>query len=280
MAIVEYSLFRVKFVKPRQASLLHYKVTATEIFLSSLEERPFSQVRPGYRWHIGNVQLFSPNSGYFAIGRTTRSSFEKFDDQTGNFIVEELETSPYTHCVFDAAIGFVGIAKKTSLASTTRGIARRIEELLSFTNEVRENGISVEISPIPDPEGFLREIQNAFRVMQFVATFHGPNPFDADELFQKPLSVYLSEADGKKGKTQIEGIDLNREVVQSVTRSTAATGNEASAKVIRRQGGRAVKIHLRGSTVGASYEEEQHNPIAVLHDLQSLYQRVRDDDGN
>ncbi len=276
MAIVEYCLFRVKFVLPRQQSWLHYSVTRTEVFLASLEEKPDSQVRTGYRWHIGNVTLYSKTSGYFAIGRTTRSTIEKFDETTGNFIEEELETSPYTHCVFDAEVGFVGIAKKTSLSPTTDGIARRVEELLSRTTQIIENEIRVEVAAIPDPESFLREIDQAYRVLQFAATFHGPNPFDADEYFQKPLSAYLSAADGDRGRTQIDGDDLNREVIQAVTKSTAATGNEASAKVQRVRGARAVKIHLRGSTVGTSYEEEFHDPKQVLDDLRSLYHRVRE----
>jgi len=244
--------------------------------MASLEEKPESQVREGYRWHIGNVALYSASSGYFAIGRTTRSTVEKFDAETGNFVEEELETSPYTHCVFDAEIGFVGVAKKASLAPTTRGIARRIEELLSRTTQVIENEIRVEVDPIPDPESFLREIQAAYRVMQFAATFHGPNPFDADEYFQKPLAAYLSAADGERGRTQIDGDDLNREVIQAVTKSTAATGNEASAKIQRVKGARAHKIHLSGSTVGTTYEEELHDPKQAIDDLRGLYQRVRE----
>jgi hypothetical protein len=276
MAIVEYCLFRVKFILPNQSSWFHYPVSRVDVFLSSLEEKPDSQVRVGYRWHIGNVTLFSKSSGYFAIGRTTRSSFEKFDAATGNFVEEELETSPYTHCVFDAEIGFVGIAKKPSLSPTTQGIARRVEEVLSRTTQVTENEIRVEVSAIPDPESFLRELEQAYRVLQFSATFHGPNPFDADELFQKPLSAYLAAADGDRGRAQVDGDDLNREVVQAVTKSTAATGNEASAKIQRVKGARSIKIHLRGSTVGTSYEEEIHDPKQVLDDLRGLYQRVRE----
>jgi hypothetical protein len=275
MPTVEYSLFRIKFVLPSQTSWLHYTVTPSEVFLASLEEKPDSQVRAGYTWHIGNIELYSTFSGYFAIGRTTRSSIEKFDTQSGNFIEEELETSPYTHCVFDALLGIVGIAKKPSLSANTTGIAHRIEELLSHSTQIIENEIRVEVAPIPDPEGFLREIQQAYRLLQFTATFHGPNPFDADEYFQKPLSTYLSAADGDRGRTQINGDDLNRGVVEAVTKSTAATGNEASAKVQRVRGARPANIYLRGSTVGVAYDEEEHDPKQALDDLRGLYRRVK-----
>jgi len=275
MAMVEYCLFRVNLVLPRQTSWFHYHVTRPEVFLASLEEKPDAQVRKGYTWHIGNVTLYSPHAGYFAIGRTTRSTIEKYDLETGNFVEEELETSPYTHCVFDAEIGFVGIAKKPLLAPTADGIARRVEELLSRTRQVVENEIRVEVAAIPDPEGFLKEIERAYSVIQFSATFHRPNPIDADEVFQKPLAVYLAAADGERGRAQVDGEDLNRETITAVTKSTAATGNNASAKIKRERGARAVKIHLGGSALGASYEEDVHDPLQVLEDLRSLYQRVR-----
>ena len=276
MALVEYTLFRVSLLLPSQTSWFHYHVTRTEVFLASLEEKPDSQIRTGYTWHIGNVEIFTPDSGYFAIGRTTRSTIEKYDKQSGNFVEEDLETSPYTHCVFDANIGFVGIAKKPSLAPTTEGIARRLEELLSRTAQVRENNIEVEVAPIPDPDSFLKEIQQAYSVLQFTATFHRPNPIDADEIFQKPLAVYLASADGQRGRTQINGEDLNREVLTAVTKSTAATGNEASAKIKREKAARAVKIHLGGGTLGVSYEEELHEPKLALEDLKRLYTHVRE----
>jgi len=243
-----------------------------------LAERPSGELRKGYIWHVGNIQYFSETTGYFAVGRTTNSTIEKYDDLTGNFVEEELEESPYTHCVFDARIGFIGIARKTSLSPTAKGIAARIEQLLSMSRVTIENDISVEIAPIPDPEGFLLALASAYRVTRFAATFRGPNPFDADEHFQKPLSVYLSAANGEMGKAQIQGEDLNREVLQNVTRSTAATGNEASARIMKSQSQKPITINLRGDPVKRSYDEDEHIPQTVLADLTNLYHRVRNDE--
>ena len=179
---------------------------------------------------------------------------------SGNFVVEELEESPYTHCVFDARIGIIGIARKASLAPAAKGIAARIEQLLSMSRVITENGISVEIVPIPDPEGFLSLLASAYRVTRFTATFRGPNPFDADEHFQKPLSVYLSAANGEMGKAQIQGEDLNRGVLQDVTRSTAATGNVASAMIMKNQHQKPITINLNGDPVKRNYDEYDHMP--------------------
>ena len=231
MPDIEYNLFRAKFIKPHQPSFLHDDFSPSDIFRKAILERPSGELRRGHVWHVGNIRSFTAETGYFAIGRTTNATVEKFDAGSGDFIEESLETSPYTHVVFDTSIGLMGIAKKTRLASTAVGIASKIERLLGQTDVVIRNDISVEIAPIPDPEGFLRAIATAYRVSRFTATFKGPNPFDADELFQKPLSVYLSAANGSEGHAQVQGEDLNRETIQEVARSTAATGNQASARI-------------------------------------------------
>jgi hypothetical protein len=262
MASIEYSLFRVKFIKSNPPSLFHSDLTPSELFLRAVQEKPSAELREGYLWHIGNVRFFVPQTGYFAIGRTTKSTIEKYDPMSGNFLEEELETSPYTHCVFNAEIGIIGIAQKSALSPSVKGIAGRIQQLLSRSIVVSESSTTVEIAPIPDPEGFL-------------LTFHGPNPFDADEHFQKPLSVYLSSANGEKGRAQIQGQDLNRDVLQSVTRSTAATGNEAAASITKSKSQKPHTIHLRGDPVKRRYDEEEHLPEAVLEDLEKLYSRVR-----
>lgn len=280
MASIEYSLFRAKFVKPRQTSFLNIDLTPGEFFLRAVAEKPSAELRKGHTWHIGNLRYFSDTTGYFAIGRTTSSTIEKFDSQSGNFVEEILEESPYTHCVYDARIGFIGIAKKPSLAQSSKGIASRIEQLLATTQVISENNISVEVVPIPDPEGFLRALVSAYKVTRFVASFGGPNPFDADEHFQKPLSVYLSAANGRNGRAQVQGEDLNREVLQDVTRSTAATGNEASARIIKAKSQKPITINLKGDPVKRRYDEEDHVPQTVLSDLTNLYHRVRNDERN
>ena len=107
MPTIEYSLFRVKFVRPRQGSFLHDDLTPSQLLLAAISEKPSAELRKGFNWHIGNIKMFGMAAGYFAFGRTTTASIEKFDVASGNFVEEQLEQSPYTHCVFDASIGFL-----------------------------------------------------------------------------------------------------------------------------------------------------------------------------
>ena len=275
MSDIEYGLFRAKFIKPYQTSFLHEDLSPRDIFRRAINERPSAELIRDHIWHIGNIRSFSEYTGYFAIGRTTNATIEKYDTKSGDFVEETLETSPYTHVVFDASIGLLGIAKKTRLAPSSKGIASKIEKLLSQTTVVIQNDISVEIAPVPDPEGFLRAIASAYRVTRFTATFSGPNPIDADEIFQKPLSVYLAAANGDVGHTQVQGEDLNKETIQEVARSTAATGNQASARITRARFQKSITINLAGDPVRRRYDEDGHDPERVLHDLTAAFQRIR-----
>lgn len=280
MASVEYSLFRIKFIRTPQSQIFQAQLKTSDIFLIAIGERPSAELRVGYHWHIGNVNRYSATSGYFAVGRTTISTIEKFDTKTGNFIEEELEESPYTHCVYDASMGLVGIAKKTILAPTAKGIANRLEQLFNQCKIVLDSGVTVEIKPIPDPDGFIQAISTAYRITRFTASFGGPNPFDADEYFQKPLSILLSAANGSAGKATVGGVNLNRDVLIEVTRSSAATGNEASARIQKTQRQKPITINLKGDPIKRNYSEEQHNIEEVLADLQTQYQRVRQHENN
>lgn len=277
MSSIEYSLYRIKMVRPYQASLLQDNSPPRELLLNAIDARPSSESRNGFRWHIGNIDKFDQSCGYFAVGRTSLSTVGKFDQQTSNFIEEEQEQSPYTHCVFDADVGIVCIAKKPSLSRVTKGIAEKLRQLLLQAEVIVNNGVDVQILPIPDPESFIEAINKAFKVSRFSATFRGPNPFDADKHFQKPQADFLNAAAGTKGKTTISGADLNKSVLQKVARSTAATGNEASARIQKSEDEKPTTVNLRDNPIKKKYDEKDHKPQTILEDFKIQYRQVRDD---
>ena len=233
------------------------------------------ELRENYIWHVGNITMLTPYRGYLAIGRTTLTTLAKYDNRSGNFVDEPGETSPYTHVVFDSSIGVLAISKKLLLAPTTKGIASALARLLQSTQIVIKNEIDVEIGIIPDPKGFLQRVHSAYAVKKFTATFTGPNPFDADEYFQKPLSIYAKAADAAGGKATISGEGLNKEVVEEVAKSTAATGNKASARIQDHRGKRCVTVNMSGDPVKMVYEEDSHDIAAVAEDMVEEYNRVR-----
>ena len=272
---IEYNLYRAKFIRPKQQSFLHDNRPPEEILLAGIKQKPSAEFRKNYIWHIGNLSMLDSKSGYFAIGRTTKTTLSKFDEIAKDFVEEPSETSPFTYVVFDAPLGLMAIAKKSLLAPTTTSIASIIDKLLERTSPVMANGIDVAIDIIPDPSSFIDKIRTVYALKGFTASFTGPNPFDADEYFQKPLSVYLKEANGDVGKASIWGNDLDRDVVEAVARSTASTGNEASAKIITNVGERLTKINMKGDPVKLLYDDEAHKMSDVYTDMKQAYQELR-----
>ncbi|MBF4323448.1 hypothetical protein EAY22_25015, partial [Vibrio anguillarum] len=104
MAGTEYYLYRVKFIKPAQMPLLSPNLSPSQIFLEAINEKPELMLSSGSEWHLGNVDFFDELTGSFAIGRTTKTTLEKFDKESGNFIDKLDDSSPYTTVVFDCRI--------------------------------------------------------------------------------------------------------------------------------------------------------------------------------
>lgn len=274
MGTREYYLYRAKFIKPAQLPLLAENQSSMDIFLGSIHDKPEYTLSGGSEWHIGNVKLFDDFSGSFAVGRTTKTTVEKFDKESGDFVDELDDSGPYTVVIFDAKIGLIGIAKKSRLAPNASSIARRLKDLLSTTETVINSGVDVRIDVIPDPEGFIDKLRSAYSIRKFQATFTGPNPVDADELFQKPLSVYAQSMGASSGTLEVVGEALNEEVAESVAKSTAATGNTASARVVSSAGSKPRNIKMTGDAVVVTVEEEATN-TQVLKQMHEEYSRIR-----
>ncbi len=275
MATIEYHLYRTKFIKPAQVDLFQPELSARDIFEAGLIERPQIELRQKNVWHIGNIEYFGDGEGRFAIGRTTLTTVEKFDQATGDFIESIDESGPYTFVYFDSKLGLLGIGKKSKVATDVKSIARKIQTLLLSTKIVKRNKIDVRIEFIRDPEGFLQKIFSAYSIKKFKATFTGPNPIDADELFQKPMSYYCQQMDAEQGSVTVSGESLNENSIAAVAKSTAATANDATAIIQMTKGERTVSISFKGNAkkVIVQYDTEKEE---ILFNIQQTYKEVRE----
>lgn len=275
MPTVEYHLYRTKFIKPAQVDLFREELSAREMLEKGLVEKPSVALRRSNVWHIGNVEYFDDGEGRFAIGRTTLTTVEKFDTRTGNFTELIDDSGPYTFVYFDSKLGLLGIGKKSRVANDVKSIGRKIQKLLSTTSLVQQNKIDVRVEFIRDPEGFLKKIYSAYSIKRFKATFTGPNPVDADELFQRPMSYYCQQMNGDQGNVIVSGDSLNEDAVAAVAKSTAATANDAFALIQQARGERPVTISFKGDAkkVVADQELGKHE---ILKMIQETYRGVRE----
>jgi hypothetical protein len=275
MSSAELHLYRVKFIKPAQAKLFNPNTSPRDFFEEALKVRPSAGVRQNHVWHIGNVEYFDNDGGRFAIGRTTKTTIEKYDDQTGDFVEQMDDSGPYTYVYFDASLGLLGIAKKSKVAPKVASIARKLQLLFGKTELAWHSGIEVRVNIIPDPDDFLKKIHSAYSIKRFRAEFTGPNPVDADALFQKPLSFYCQELNAKSGEVTVSGDDLNDEAIAAVAKSTAATGNHASALIQPSRGSRLVSVAFKGNAIKVLVDAEEHKDL-VLQAVRGQYSGVRE----
>ena len=275
MSIIEFHLFRVKFAKRKQLPLEFNNLTPSELFARVISEKPSYEFRAGYNWHIGNVEQLTTTRGYFAVGRTTSSILEKFDLQSKNFVEEMYDTSPYTHVLYNTELGLMAIGKKGKLSPTVFGISSKIEKMFSLTDIIRQSGVIVDIDFIRDPKSFIQKLESAFSIKKYSASFGGPNPFDADEYFQKPMSLYLKEANGDNGKTIIEGKDLDTNVVIEVSKAIARTGNDASARIQNEYGKPLTTVSLGQNSIKFPVNADDFDKNESLVTAEGLFGEIR-----
>lgn len=273
--MLDFQLFRIKVYLPRQRRLLSNCFKPSECLKEVILLKPSAELRKDFIWHIGNVSLIEGSGLYFRIGRTTKYKMEVFEN--GNFIDQEFEGAPYTHVILDYELEVAAIAKKTKLSGTTTGIANQLAKLLNSTEFSALNGIKFDISEINDPTDFIAYLQTSFRITKYWVTFTRPNTFDIDDFF-KPLQGALDEANGEKGKAIFEGDNLNSHPLEELSRSAAATGNDAAAWLQRQEGEQYEKKYLRKNSATFQHEDivEEEDKRVLLERIVKKYINIRE----
>lgn len=277
--MLQFTLFRIKVLFGHQVNLFG-EHSPQEVLAASLLERPSQELRRGFTWHVGNLEELDDNSYYFALGRTTTSTLTLWHDERGEFEEVEFDDSPYTHAVVDIHLGVLALASKSRLSPKVEGIGRQLEKLLNATQAASIADAEIDISVIRDPAEFIEMLRTAYSIERFTFTFSRPNPFDAEELIVKPMSRYVLETDGAEGSATVKGEALDSDALEDVTRSAAATGNNATARLRSTEHAKPITRSLKANnTIFATTKEDADtNKISLLVRMRAAYRRVRDRD--
>jgi hypothetical protein len=268
-------LFRVKFIKGKQPPLEFETITPEETLIKAISEKPDIDTREDYSWHIGNIIQCNSHCGSFAIGRKSLTPLSRYDIERKDFVDEVSETSPYTTVYYDSTLGLLGIKRNHHLAPNESIIAKKIKQLLLSTVAVRNAMMYVEVDNIKDPISFINKLKNAYIIKKFTVTFGGPNPFDADEHFHKPMSVYLQEAGGTDGKTIIDGDSLDSEVLIQMTHSVAATGNNATARLKNSVKEKIMAVSLKNNLAKIVVPPDLIDGVKIDQKMIEEYKKIR-----
>ncbi len=272
-----FYLFRLKTYRSKQRPLFSKEVSKKKFIESLIFQKPSLEIRKGYVWHIGNVKKINDQGLFFALGRTTKSSKGQYDEKSGDFLEISDQESPFTYAVYDLRYSVIAISFKSKLSPTSGGIARSLQKLLNDHQYTRENEIRIEIAEISDPEGFISQMLSAYSVIGFTMEFTEPNPFDVEKDFHEPMEKLLEETGGEQGKTNIQGEDLDKQILEELTRSAASTGNDASARIRKEKGMRPVTRHMKGDLVHLVIDDQEITEQAdnILSKTRQMYLAVR-----
>ena len=273
--MIEFQLYRIKVFLPQQLELLKPNLSRSEILRRIIEALPEAQLRRGMLWHLGNVERIGTEALYFRVGRTTTSTFEFFVD--GKFADQLFETAPYTHAIIHLPTEVCAIAKKPQLSHRTHGIANQLARLFERSELALQSDVRFEIGEITDPDDFISHLRQAEAIFKFAVWFTQPNPFDANEDFIRPAQKLVKASNGEQGKTEIKGRRLSAAVLEDISRSAAATGDEAAAWLKLPASRKRVKKRLKGNPVILQQEhvDDAGAKKSLLHRMLEIYQRVR-----
>jgi hypothetical protein len=272
---VELYLFRIKaFILPVFEGVL----SPSAVVRQAIEEKPMTApgIRGG-RWHVGNVEPVDADGLYFKFGRTTKTTRSSIDATSLNFVESPFEEAPYTHAILDVPTEVCGIATKSSLAPTPAAMGRHLAQTLEVSKIAQQHGVRFDVTPLSDPAEFLEVLRSAIAIRQFTLTFTKPNPMDKDEDIYGPLTRWAQAADADGGSATLKGKALDEKPLEDLTRSLAATGDDAVAQVQLEPDQRPVRKRLRGGTasVGAGDLDEPDERPRALERLRSLYAYIR-----
>lgn len=272
---MDFDLYRLKLLEGDPPSLFTGDMTREALLEKIIGEVPRTKLRKDHVWMLGNVEQTGQSAFYLRIGRVTKKSIETYSN--GNFLEREFEASPYTHVFLDTALELVAVAQKSSLSPSTRTTANSLAKLLQRSEQNRDLNVDFEIDPVKDPRDFLEALASAYEVQSFSFTFNRPNPFDADRLVVKPLQETLKNTNGTKGEVTLRGKEMNSAVLQDITRSVAASGDDAVARIRPAEKQKAINKKLSGNLKRINVEsvDTKDQKAAFLELVRKAYAAIR-----
>lgn len=191
-----------------------------------MRQQPEAEIGRGRRWRIGNVT---------SVG--------------GRGLLLSVATPEPAYALYDSEYGLLSLAPpKPARASGAVDMARGLQALLNAHARTHHD-LRIEIDAVIDPEGFIDHIMDAFAVTEFTVQCGEPDVRDDGHAPFAPMQAMLEAAGGTRARTSILGEDLDREMLERLTRAAAGDGHEVRIRLKEAMGQRPVSRHMRGHTI-------------------------------
>lgn len=275
----EFELYRICLERPSQSDLFAKPPerfpNRSEVIRQAILSRPSIELKT-VTWHIGNVTLSENDWIYFLIGKTSQKRFAHFDEEALDFTYKHEDESPFTHCIAQPSTGIVGIAKNSSVTQKVKTIATKLQNLLVISETVIESTYEVSVKDIADPFTFIQRLKSAAAIHKFQFYVSPSNPIDLEGRFHKLSKKFVDESEANEGKVSVQGSSLNREVIVETTASVSAAGDDASALIKPPDGGKSVRLNLKGNAVKVKVTETEIVEHTAEHVLEASYKKIQE----
>jgi hypothetical protein len=270
-------VLRVKCEPLPQANFLTKPMSSIDIISRSLRSKPTAHVGSGSEWHLGNVETVEADGIGFAMGRTAFVKSPQFDERTHDFLEEEVTRAPFTVGVFDQRHQVCGIVRKSGVSQNADQIAAKLATLLNSASFAREANSVITVDPVRDPATFIESLRSAYTVTRFSFYASRPNPHDVDRLIQRPAEEFTQVAGGERTKVEVEGQDLDRDVLEELSKAVASVGETAAASVRPEERSHTKRVYLTGNAVTEPITGEATTGLLsrILKSTREAYDRIR-----
>lgn len=268
---------RIRCEPLQQGSLFVEERLPTKVISDCILARPTADVGRGSSWHIGASNELSGDGISFQMGRVQEISSPQFDSVEHSFFEAQAERAPYTVAVYDQRHQCCGIVKKSGVSQSANEICSKLETLLNSTEYPSRAGVRVVVDPLIDPENFIEQLRNSSEIVKFSFTAGFENPFDVESLIQRPAEKFNQSVGGIQTKVEVEGPNLNKEILEDLSRAVASTGDKAAASIRKEPRQKAKRIYLKGTPLQEPLElPSDRSPFQVmLGATREAYDRIR-----
>jgi hypothetical protein len=270
-------VLRIRCEPLEQGRLFVEKKEPSTIISEALFAMPTAHVGRGSEWHIGRPERLPSDGIGFQMGRVQAVTEPHFDTELHWFFEAETQRAPFTIGVFDQRHQACGIIRKSGVSQSAGEVAGKLEKLLNATPFPESAGYRIVADPISDPQQFVEQIRGAHEVTSFTFFAGFENPFDVENLIQRPAEKFNKLVGGDRTKVEVQGDNLNRDVLEELTRGVASTGDYAAANIRTEKGQRTKRIYLRGSPLTEAVHPSPEKSLfdTVLSATREAYDRIR-----
>lgn len=278
MTTHRFHVLRIQCERVPQIGLFETERSPSEVIADAIMARPEAIVRRNSEWHIAAPSVLRDDAIAFQIGRVQSVATPQYDDVARIFFEADTERAPYTWAIFDLRTQACGVLRKSGVSLKAEEVASKLQQLLTASGIPEQSGYNLYVEVIPDPEDFVHAMLGAERVVRFSFTARYENAFDVSRLIQRPAEEFNELAGGEVTHVEVEGPDLNRPVLEELTRGVASVGEQATATIRERAGSKLKKILLRGAPLLGEFDwiRTDESPLdAMKAALREKYQRLR-----